>query len=163
MKTVVGMFASREDAQDAVRRLQTAGFHNESIGVAMHDRHGSIDLAHEAGVHDLAGEGAAAGAVSGAGVGALVGLALVGSTVVLPGVGTFLIGGPLAAALAGAGIGAVSGGLLGALIGAGIPEEEAREYAGRLEQGEILVSVQVPDEDVERARAMLEAEGARTE
>ena len=88
------------------------------------------------GTDDLSAEGATAGAVSGAGVGALIGLALVGSTLVIPGVGPVLIGGSLAtgavtsagtaaAALTGAGIGGVSGGLIGGLVGAGIPEDEA--------------------------------------
>src|SRR5437764_731541 len=80
------------------------------------------DLIDTTGAGDMSGEGAAVGAVSGAAVGTLVGLALVGSSLVLPGVGTFLVGGPLAAALTGAGIGAASGGVIGALVGTGIPE-----------------------------------------
>ncbi|MBX6314363.1 MAG: hypothetical protein IRY99_15840, partial [Isosphaeraceae bacterium] len=103
---------------------------------------------------------------------ALIGFALVGSTIVLPGVGPILVGGSLAtgslvaggataATLTGAGIGAASGGLIGGLIGAGIPEAEARDYATRLERGDILVSVQVPDQEVDRARQLLVEEGAR--
>lgn len=162
MRTVVGMFETRTDAEDAIRRLQAAGFANEAIGVAMRDVKEAGAVAEATGTEDLSEEGATAGAVSGAGVGALVGLALVGSTFVLPGVGTFLIGGPLAAALTGAGIGAASGGLVGGLIGAGIPEEEATGYAERLESGHILVSVQAPDTQAATARKILVEEGART-
>jgi len=162
MQTVVGLFENRSAAEDAIRRLQASSFANDSIGVAMRDTREASDLASTTGAEDLSEEGATAGAVSGAGVGALIGLALVGSNFVLPGVGTFLIGGPLAAALTGAGIGAASGGLVGGLIGAGIPEEDASVYAERLERGHILVSVQASDAQVARAREILREEGART-
>jgi hypothetical protein len=162
MKTVAGMFETRNDAEDAIRRLQAAGFSRDSIGVAMTDREELESLATDTGANDLSAEGATAGLVSGAAVGALVGIALVGSTIVLPGIGTMLIGGPLAAGLTGAGIGAASGGLVGGLIGAGIPEHEAAEYSSKLERGHILVTVQAADHEVARARQILTEEGART-
>ncbi len=162
MQNVVGMFNTRVEAEDAIHRLQLAGFSQDSIGVAMKDAKEAEELSKETGTGDLTEEGATAGAVSGAGVGALVGLALVGSSFLLPGVGAFIIGGPLAAALTGAGIGAASGGLVGALVGAGIPEDEATEYASRLEQGHILISVSAPDDQAEKAREILRSEGART-
>ena len=162
MKTVVGMFETRSEAEDAIQRLQAAGFGREVIGVAMKDTREAGDLAEATGANDLSAEGATAGLVSGAGVGALVGLALVGSTVLLPGIGTVLIGGPLAAGLTGAAVGAASGGLVGGLVGAGIPEEEATEYQSRISKGHILVSVQAADHEVTRARQILVEEGART-
>jgi len=162
MKTVVGMFETRSEAEDAINRLQTAGFSRDAIGVAMRDTGEASTLAESTGSNDLSAEGATTGAVSGAAVGALVGLALVGSTLLLPGIGTVLIGGPLAAGLTGAGIGAASGGLVGGLVGAGIPEDEATEYQSRIERGHILVSVQAGDNEVARARQILIEEGART-
>jgi len=154
------MFETRADAEDAIRRLRAAGFGNDAIGIAMRNRTEAGELIESTGVHDMSGEGAAAGALSGAGVGALIGLALVGSHLLLPGIGPVVVGGPLAAGLTGAGIGAASGGLIGALIGAGIPEEDARDYSRRIEAGHILVSVQVPDADADRAREILVEEGA---
>ncbi len=162
MQTIVGMFETRGEAEDAIRRLKDAGFPADSIGVAMRDTREAGFVSETTGVGDLAEEGATAGAVSGAGVGALVGLALVGSTFLMPGIGTFLIGGPIAAALTGAGIGAASGGLVGGLVGAGIPEEEAKTYSDRLSQGHVLVSVQASDADAPRARSIFLQEGART-
>ena len=172
MKTVVGMFETRSEAEDAIRRLQAAGYGRDHIGVAMRDHDKSVAVAELTGAHDLSAEGATTGALSGAGIGALIGLALVGSTLILPGLGPILVGGSLAtgalvaggttaAALTGAGIGAASGGLIGGLIGAGIPEDEAGEYATRLEKGHILVSVQSEDGEVARARAILNEEGAQ--
>lgn len=162
MRTVVGMFETRDAAEDAIQRLLSAGFNRDQIGVAMRDQGEAREMAERTGADDLSAEGATAGAVSGAGVGALIGLALVGSTIALPGIGPVLIGGPLAAGLTGAGIGAASGGLIGGLIGAGIPEEEAREYSERIERGHILVSVQCDEDRVPRAREILVEEGARS-
>jgi hypothetical protein len=172
MQTIVGMFETRDAAQDAVEQLIASGFEKESLGVVMRDPRESADLASATGADDLSAEGATAGAVSGLGVGALIGLALVGSSVLLPGIGPILIGGSLAtgavtaagttaAAVTGAGIGAVSGGLLGGLIGAGIPEDDAQAYAGRIEQGHVLVSVRSEDNRADLARRILQAEGAR--
>ncbi|HEV3168330.1 MAG TPA: hypothetical protein VGZ22_30275 [Isosphaeraceae bacterium] len=160
MPTIVGLFESQTEAHAAVRRLQASGFRQDVIGVAMRD--GSSDeLATVSTYSDRRPQGAATGAVSGAGVGVLMGLALAGSTIAIPGVGGFLIGGPLAAALAGLGVGVASGGLLGALIGLGIPEAEAYHYAAGLEQGGVLVSVQASREHAGIARRILDQESAR--
>jgi len=160
MQTVVGIFETRAEAQSAIERLKNNGIAPDAISIAMKDVRESSDLVDTTGANDLSAEGATAGALSGATVGTLVGLALVGSTFMLPGVGTFLIGGPLAAALAGAGIGAASGGLLGALIGAGIPESDAEHYASGIEQGQIFVATNVPDTEAPTIRKILDEEGS---
>jgi hypothetical protein len=161
MRTVVGAFETRDAAEDAIERLKAAGFGADRIGVVMRDPRETGEFAESTGVGDMSGEGATVGAISGAGVGALIGLALAGSSIILPGIGPVLIGGPLVAGLTGAGVGAASGGLIGGLIGSGIPEEEARDYATRVEQGHILVSVQADDVMASRARQILVEEGAR--
>ncbi len=160
MQTVVGLFETQNAAREAIRRLQDAGISADHLGVAMKDTVAGEGLATATGVGDLSEEGATAGAVSGAGVGALVGLALVGSSFLLPGIGTFLIGGPIAAALTGAAAGAASGGLVGGLVGAGIPEHEAEHYATGLEHGHIIVSVQATDAQAATARRVLDEEGS---
>ncbi|WP_435009392.1 general stress protein [Tundrisphaera lichenicola] len=160
MHTVVGLFNQRESAEQAIHRLISSGVDRHSISIAMKDVREAAEISEATDTNDLSAEGATAGAVSGAGVGALVGIALVGSTVLLPGLGTFLIGGPIAAALTGAGIGAASGGLIGGLIGAGIPEEEAHHYASGIESGGIFVSANVPDNQVAEARRIFDEEGS---
>ena len=160
MRTVVGLFKDRDSAESAIHRLLADGIDRESISIAMKDVREATAITEATGTHDLSAEGATAGVVSGAGVGALVGLAMVGSTVLLPGIGTFLIGGPIAAALTGAGIGAASGGLIGGLIGAGIPEHEAHHYAAGIERGGIFVSAHVPENQVPEARRIFDEEGS---
>jgi uncharacterized protein YcfJ len=155
------MFETREEAESAIHRLKASGISADAIGVAMKDSREASELVEVTETGDMTGEAATAGVISGAAVGTLIGLVLVGSTIVLPGVGTFLIGGPLAAALAGAGIGAASGGLLGALIGAGIPESEAEHYATGMEAGHILVSATVSDAQAPIAARIFDEEGSR--
>ena len=147
MQHVIGMFDSRTQAEAAIDRLRAHGVGVDEISVALKDP-GDGSAANLAGVtasHDMTEEGTAVGAVSGAAVGALVGILVAGSTMVLPGVGTFLVAGPLAAALTGAGVGAASGGVLGALIGSGIPEADATQYLSGLQSGRVVVAAHVPD------------------
>jgi hypothetical protein len=160
LQNVVGLFQKRAEAERAIHRLQSTGVKIDAISVAMKDTTEFDDFAEATGVKDLSGEGATAGAVSGAAVGTLIGLAIAGSTLVLPGLGTFLVGGPLAAALAGAGLGAASGGVLGALIGEGIPEHEAQRFAEGLEEGQIIVAAEVSDEMAPRVREIFLQEGS---
>ena len=160
MQTVVGLFESRTEAETAIQRLRDAGISNESIGIAARDTAVSGSLTDATGSTDLSSEGATAGVVSGAGVGVLVGLALVGTNFILPGLGPVLIGGPIAAALTGAGIGAASGGLIGGLVGVGIPEDEATHYHTGLEAGHIVVSANVPDPQAAIVRKVFDEEGS---
>jgi hypothetical protein len=167
MQNVVGLFATRDEAESAIRRLNLAGVSVSAISVAMKDTREPGEaqteptLAEATGTHDLTEEGTAVGAVSGAAVGTLVGLLVAGSTFVLPGVGTFLIAGPLAAALTGAGVGAASGGLLGALIGSGIPEADAQGFATDVESGQIVVAARVDDTQAPDVRRIFDEEGSR--
>ena len=161
MRTVVGLFDARTGAESAIRKLQADGIDRESISVAMKDVREASEISDATGVSDLSDEGATAGLVSGAGVGALIGIALVGSNVLLPGLGTVLIGGPIAAALTGAGIGAASGGLIGGLIGAGIPEEEAKHFSAGIERGGIFVSANVSEAQVPAVRRIFDEEGSQ--
>jgi hypothetical protein len=75
----------------------------------------------------------------------------------IPGVGPLIAAGPIMATLAG---GAV-GGFAGALVGAGIPEFEAKRYAGIVEKGSgILLSVHCATSDeIDRAKHALKATG----
>jgi uncharacterized protein YcfJ len=65
------------------------------------------------------------------------------------------------AALSGAAIGATAGGVTGALIGYGIPEYEAKLYAGKLDTGHILIGIHAVDRtEAETAKKALDRVGA---
>jgi hypothetical protein len=80
-------------------------------------------------------------AATGAGLGSLAGLLAGLAGLAIPGVGPFIAAGPLAGALSGLVAGGAAGGIIGALSTVGVPEEYAREYASRIEQGHALISV----------------------
>ena len=139
-RTVVGIFADRSDAENAIQELKAAGFTDKQIGVAMRDRDEQRSLIQDTG--SSAAEGAATGALSGGVVGGLIGLL---GSLLIPGVGPIVAGGVLASTLAGAGIGAATGGIIGALMGLGVPEEDAQHFDQGLRSGSVLVTVDAGD------------------
>jgi hypothetical protein len=156
---VFGMFADRQHVESGVDALLGNGFRKEDISILAADNIGTKDFAHE--LHSKAPEGAAVGGSTGAVVGGTLGLLLGLGVVAIPGLGPFLAAGPIVAALAGAGAAGVAGGVIGALVGLGIPEYEAKRYAGLLKQGRALLSVHCDDSDwAHRAKHVLEEMGA---
>ncbi|MEJ7730593.1 MAG: DUF3341 domain-containing protein [Polyangiaceae bacterium] len=159
-KAVIGLVATYEQADAIVGSLQSAGFSSNDISALFPDKKGSRDFAHEK--NTKAPEGAVAGVGAGATVGGTLGLLAGIGALAIPGLGPFIAAGPIMAALSGAAAGAAVGGITGALIGLGIPELEAKQYEGKIKDGNILVSVHVEDSK-ERARAkkILEDGGAK--
>ena len=93
----------------------------------------------------------AAGGAAGMGVGAILGwLAGIG-TLAIPGIGPFIVAGPLMAALGGAAVGGAAGGIIGGLVGMGIPEYEAKLYEGKIRGGNVLISVHTESSDQVKA------------
>src|SRR5262245_24918013 len=133
--TIVGIFDDPAAARRAIDDLRASKFDLADISVIAPTEAGAAGADH-LGV----GEGAAIGAVWGG----LVGLA----ALLIPGVGPFIAGGALFAALTGAATGAVVGGVAGALMdSAGLEEEEARDYETMVHSRKTLVAVKVRDED----------------
>lgn len=159
-KSVFCIATSRTQAEQIVDRLKAAGFSNNDISGLFPDKAGTRDFAHEKGTK--APEGAATGAGSGAVLGGALGwLAGIGA-LAIPGVGPLIAAGPIVAALSGAAVGGAVGGVTGALIGMGIPEYEAKRYEGKVQQGNILISVHTDDSDeVKRAKEIFEKSGAQ--
>lgn len=138
---MTGSFSDRDSAERAYGSLRDRGYSEDDVNVLMSDearrRHFSDNVETELGSKAL--EGAGVGGAIGGTLGAIVGgIAAIGTSVLLPGLG-LIVAGPLAAALAGAGAGGLTGGLVGALIGAGIPEDEAQRYENDIRQGNIVM------------------------
>ena len=158
-KAVFGIVKTENQAINIANQLQSAGFSPNDISVLFPDRTGTRDFAHEQ--HTKAPEGAAAGAGTGAVLGGALGWMVGIGSLAIPGLGPFIAAGPIMAALAGAGAGAAAGGLAGALIGMGIPELEAKQYEGKIKNGNILLSVHAEDgKQVTRAKEILKNGGA---
>jgi hypothetical protein len=159
-KSVVGLFPTQSSAEAAVDALRSAGFSTNDISALLPDKAGTRDFAHEK--HTKAPEGAVAGAGAGGAIGGTLGLLAGIGALAIPGLGPFIAAGPIMAALSGAAAGATVGGLTGALVGLGIPELEAKQYEGKIRDGNVLLSVHVDDGDQRaRAKQILERAGAK--
>jgi hypothetical protein len=156
---VFGLYPNREAVEKAIDALKKAGFRNTDVSVLYAQNPGSKDFAIEK--HTKSPEGVTTGAVAGGLAGTLLGwLAGIGA-LTIPGIGPVIAAGPIMAALAGLGVGGTVGGVSGALVGAGLPEYEAKRYAGRLKSGHILLSVHCDDQEwVRHAREVLQFTGA---
>ena len=151
MTTILGVFDDPIAARRAMDELRTSGLALDDMSII--SRATESGAAIESDEHLSAGEGAAIGAVWGG----LVGLA----ALLIPGVGPFIAGGALAAALTGAAAGAVVGGIAGALIDStGISEEEASRYEAMVHEGKTLVAVRAHEEDAPEVRRILARAGA---
>ena len=142
-KAVFCIAKSEEQATNIVNQLKEAGFSNNDVSVLLPDRAGSRDFAHER--HTKAPEGAATGAVAGGVMAGVLGWLVGIGTLAIPGVGPLIAAGPILAALSSAAAGGAVGGLAGGLIGLGIPEYEAKQFEGKVKNGNILISVHTED------------------
>jgi hypothetical protein len=161
---IFGLVKNETQAQSAIVALEQAGFSLPDISVLSGDslrpkmEDATTTLSYPS-VPDINGktrevglanstkapEGATAGTVTGGVLGGVAGWLIGIGALAIPGVGPFVAAGPILAALSGAAIGASAGGVVGALIGYGIPEYEAKLYAGKLEAGHILIGVHAVD------------------
>ncbi len=158
-KAVLGLLATRSQAETVVAELQRRGFSNNDISVLFPDKTGTRDFAHEQ--HTKAPEGALAGAGAGGVIGGTLGLLAGIGLLAIPGVGPFIAAGPIMASLSGIAAGAAVGGIAGGLIGMGIPEVQAKLYEGKIKGGNILVSAHIDDGEMQKiAKKVFDANGA---
>jgi hypothetical protein len=181
MSEVVGLFANRSDAENAIAELTTRGYDAGNLGYV--DRHrdesGEVitdegyfedygyDEEHE--VAEEAGKGAVGGAIGGAAVGAGAALLASAGLVLVPGIGPFLAAGTIAGVLGstavGAAGGAAVGGAAGAIFGAVEDHEHAdhetsRHFRERVSDGDTLVSVNAEESAVATVTDLLDQAGA---
>lgn len=139
---MTGSFKDRTSAENAYNSLTQRGYSNDDVNVLMSDSARDKHFADNTVETDLSSkalEGAGVGSAIGGTIGAVVaGIAAIGTSIALPGLG-LIIAGPIAAALAGAGAGGLTGGLVGALVGAGMPEDEAVKYEQDIKDGGIVM------------------------
>lgn len=158
--TISRLYDNHSDAQQAVRRLETAGVPHSDISLVANNSDGwfntdkKVDRDHD-GVDDRA-EGAGKGAGIGAGLGGAAGLLAGLGLLAIPGLGPVVAAGWLAATAVGAVAGAATGGIVGALTEAGVSEADAHSYAEGVRRGGTLVSARVADTDRSRLETVLD-------
>ncbi len=174
-RIVAGLYDTFDEAQQAVKALVDSGFDRENISMIANNATGELetegvqDYSKEGVTYDSAvadnqaragmdnetraapHEGAAVGAGVGAGIGAVGGLLLGLGALAIPGIGPVLAAGPILGTLAGAGVGGATGGVIGALVDAGVPEEQAHQYAEGIRRGGTLVTLRTSDDRAEQA------------
>ncbi len=148
---LTGMFRDRESAEKAYNSALSRGYTKDDMNVMMSDQTRdswfSDSDTDDTGLGSKAMEGAGTGSAIGGTLGAIIaGIAAIGTSVLIPGLG-LVVAGPIAAALAGAGAGGLTGGLVGALIGSGIPEDRAVQYEEGIKNGGLVMGLNPRNDD----------------
>ncbi len=150
-KTIIGVFANREDAEKAINYIHNKfAVRNDDISYIYRNTKNEVKQVDADKIStNTPGEGATKGASAGAIVGALAGI--VASAGIIPIVGPFFAAGPILASLgivgavgttaAGAVGGAVVGGVIGALANLGVGKEKAKRYEDYVVAGNILLAI----------------------
>jgi hypothetical protein len=158
--SAIGIFANHQDAENAVKELQRAGFDMKKLSIIGKDYETEE---HAVGYYNTGDRmrywgkmGAFWGAVWGWFIGAAVFL--------IPGIGPVLVAGPLVAILISTLEGAVVVGgvsaLGAALYSLGIPKDTVLRYELALKAEKYLLVVHGTESDVENARRILHISGA---
>jgi uncharacterized protein YjbJ (UPF0337 family) len=146
---LTGMFRDRDSAEKAYNSALSRGYTKDDLNVMMSDqtRDSWFSDSDDTGLGSKAMEGAGTGSAIGGTLGAIIaGIAAIGTSVLIPGLG-LVVAGPIAAALAGAGAGGLTGGLVGALIGSGIPEDRAVQYEEGIKNGGLVMGLNPRNDD----------------
>ncbi|MGB7417175.1 MAG: hypothetical protein WA902_23475 [Thermosynechococcaceae cyanobacterium] len=158
----IGRFETRPEAESALTNLRDSGFNMDKVSVISKGDHpsqmGGVEVSDVDG--HQAKEGAKAGAKAGTTIGGALGLIGGLGVLAIPGVGSIAeLGVVLANTLLGSGIGAAGGTLIGALVGWGIPEDRAKYYDERLNQGDYIILVEETEPEIQRAGTALNQRG----
>ena len=157
--TVYATFDDRVRAEHGVGALLDHGVRPDDISLLAGGSPGGHDPVEAAkhGITTTSGEDAAAGAFQGAGVGLGFGAMAALATLMIPGVGLITGGGALAAAITAAAAttaaGAAVGGAIGFLKDQGVGEEFASHTEETVQQGGVLIAVQLPSGTIGEGRA----------
>jgi uncharacterized membrane protein len=156
MNSVVAVFESHNQAEDAVRDLQKSGFDMNKLSIVGKDYHTDEQVVG----YYTAGDRVMYWGTLGAFWGGLWGLLFGSALFLVPGVGPLLVAGPLAGWIVGALEGVVVGGGFGALGAAlasiGIPENSILQYEASLKAGKFLLILYATPQEVERAKVRLD-------
>ena len=154
-RAVVAVVSDMDAAQDTVERLIAAGIGPDHVSVVGKDAQSQRRVNGFVTTGSVAGPSAAAGAWIGGGFGLLMGTALL----FVPGAGPLIVLGPLAAAAVGAAEGGLLGGAVAVLLGHFVEDDERQRYEQLVRDGCCLIVVHGDEQDVARARQLLERAG----
>ncbi|MDB5034397.1 MAG: hypothetical protein JWQ98_1638 [Chlorobi bacterium] len=164
MKSIAGVFTSRDDAAKAITRLKAVGIHDDQISFLTPEHPDAQISAVPTTEGEAPGMGSALGAVVGGASGAALGAAA--ASLLIPGVGPIAAIGFAAISLFGGAGGAVAGAAAGenleSKLDHGLPTDELFVYEDALRHGKSVVLVMSDDDLAEAARTELSAAGAES-
>ena len=159
-RTVVGVYVDADTARSGIEQLQAHGFTNDEISLVVRDSDAAAEIPSQAAAEKAGNSTGAGVALGGIGGGVLAGL-LGAGLLAIPGAGPFLAAGWLVSAAGGAVVGAAAGGWIATVAALGVPEDVAKEYSQRVEQGDFLVMVLAHEgEAAKQVQETLTASGA---
>ena len=154
--SIMGLFSNYEKADEGFKYLTELGYDHDHIVVVMSDTTPQAALTGATASHirtdaqhgpepGAPGVEKSTKAIEGLGLGSSIGalagaIALIGTSVILPGLG-FAFLGTFAAGIVGASGGAAVGSLTGLLYGSGVPETELSYYQSGIKDGKVLIGV----------------------
>jgi uncharacterized membrane protein len=155
LNSVVAVYKSHEEAEQAVRELKRSGFDIKKVSIVGKGLQSEEQIS---GFYNT-GERIKAWGTFGAFWGALWGLLIGAAFFAVPGIGPVAVAGPLVAAIVTALEGAVFVGGLSAigaaLVGMGIPKDSVLQYEIALKASKFLLVVHSTADEVARARDIL--------
>ena len=159
-QSVVGIYKTMDEAEQAARALDMAGFPVKQVTIVTRDISSEKTVHGYVTAYDVSKRGAKEGAWLGGIFGLLVGAAFLW----VPGVGAVIVAGSLATALLGgvegALVGSALGGLLSGLAAWGISQQHILKYEEVVKGGKVLVIGHGSAAEVKKAQAILAATGA---
>jgi hypothetical protein len=151
LKRAIGLFSDFRRTEMALGDLRNAGFPINKVSAVTKasKEEGSAPAVTRS-------EGASAGAITGSTVGGLLSLAGGLGVLLIPGFGPVLAAESLLGVLLGSGATAAVSGLYGGLQGWLVPDEQAKVYSDRVNQGEYLVTIEATEAEIQVAQSILD-------
>ena len=157
--SAIAMFDQHEQADEAVRQLERAGFDMKKLSIISK----SYETQENVVGYYTTGDRVKYWGANGAFWGGIWGLLFGSAFFFVPGVGPLLMAGPLVASIVGAlETAAVVGGLIAlgaALYSIGIPRKSILQYETSIKAGKIMLVVHGTPDEVARAKSILSASG----
>ena len=165
METVVGIFASRQAAQQSLSLLHAAGVTDDEINLLAPHSTEPVNTTIPTTETEQPGMGKTMGTVVGGAIGAASGatLAAAATSLAIPGIGPVVAVGALAAVVLGLIGGAKVGEAMEGNIAVGLPRDELFVYEDALKQGRSILIVNASnDEQAQTVRQIFEQVGAES-
>lgn len=154
MKTTIGIYDTHEDAVDAVKALQNAGFPKKLLTIIGKVKNPDPNAKEEASVDKLekyAGTEVGVSVLAGTTLGVLTGIGVFA----VPGLGFLFGAGALVGAIAGFDFGLVGGGIISALTLPNVHEKIAKKYDEEIKSGKFLVIAHGSEADMFKAKEIM--------